>query len=428
MTVTNISHDLLRTRIVLPALTVGTICVGMAAAGAWAAWANVVESSVATGQIVPSGRVKVVQSVDGGIVASLAVSEGDRVKEGAVLAVIDTAQADAILGESEAARTQLAINAHWLAALLRGEEPDFENPEWPARLVTRARQEYETISSAQRAAISVLEDARATKFLELQETEGRLDFAKRTVTLASERLTMIKGLAETGAASKDSLLSARSGSVEAEAELRALQLALPRLKASISEVETRKLESQASFRATLSTRLTETESKLDQLLEAQAGERNRVDRAVLRAPSAGVVKTVHPASAGEVVQPAQPVVEILPLEEDLLIRARVDPKDIAFIAPGLTATIRLTAYDYAAFGALKGEVTRIGVDSIQDEQGVSYFPVDVSVGGNELPDGRTLPILPGMVAEVHIVTGEKSVLEYLAKPIHRTVRTAFRER
>jgi adhesin transport system membrane fusion protein len=223
-------------------------------------------------------------------------------------------------------------------------------------------------------------------------------------------------------------MAAQAEALASQTELNSLELAVPRLESTLREIASQKREVETQFRATLAARLNETQAKLDQMKEARRGETERVARAVLRAPVAGIVKTVHPAGIGEIVQSAQPVIDILPLDVDLLVRARIDPKDIAFIAPGLHATIRLTAYDYAAFGSLQGEVTRIGVDSVEDDNGQTYFPVDVTVHQSRLPDGRELPILPGMTAEVHIVTGEKSVLDYLTKPIHRTVRSAFRER
>jgi adhesin transport system membrane fusion protein len=422
------SQDLLRPKLLIPALSIATLATLLVTGIGWASWATVVESSTAHGRVVPSGRLKTVQSVDGGIVRALSVREGDRVEAGTTLAIIDSTQAGATLGENEAATDQLALNAEWMSAILGNRDPHFEPTRWSKRQIERALNEYQTVLEAQQAAIAVLETAENTKKLELDEASGRLDFAERSVALANERLEMLTSLRRSGATSQDSVLSAQSAWVEAEGDLRSLELSIPKLEAAITEIATKRLESNASFRATLSAKLNEAEARLEQLVEAQVGDRGVVDRSVLKSPSAGIVKTVFPASIGEVMQPAQPVFEILPVNDDLLVRARVDPKDIAFIAPGMTATIRLTAYDYAAFGSLTGNVSRIGVDSVEDENGQPYFPVDVKVGNAEIKDGRELLVLPGMVADVHIVTGRKTVLAYLTKPIHRTITTAFRER
>jgi len=426
--VTAQSRDLLRPRLWVAALCIITLCATMVAGITWSRLARVVEASAGEGRVIPSGRVKTVQSVDGGIVRAIMVEEGQRVALGAPLVAIDTAQADATLNESRVTEIQLAISALWMSAIMEERTVVFDKDDWPDQQIQRARSEYRSTLEAHRAAIEVLEKTYAKRALEIEETRGRLEFARQTLTLSDQRLTMLKGLQQSGAASRESVLSARSDATKAGAELKALELALPRLAAGLRELETQKRETRASFRAEISTRLSKTQAQLDQLREAQAGERDAVARAVLRAPSAGIIKTVFPAAPGEVVQPAQPVIEVLPVDDDLLIRTRIDPKDIAFIAPDLTATIRLTAYDYAAFGALSGKVARIGVDSVTDENGHTYYPVDVKVEQSALPNGRDLPILPGMVAQVHIVTGEKSVFDYLTKPIHRTVTTALRER
>ncbi|MEO0636509.1 MAG: HlyD family type I secretion periplasmic adaptor subunit [Pseudomonadota bacterium] len=428
MAASSLSHDLTRPKRALPIVVLATLLSLLLGAGAWAHWAQIVEASSAMGQVVPSGRVKIVQSVDGGIVRTLSVTEGQRIELGAELATIDSTEAGAQFEENESARAQLAVNAHWLAALLESSTPSFDDGPWSLKQAQRAETEYSATLAAHDAALSVLADNARTRKLELAETQGRIGLAKKARNLAKDRLNMMTELQASGAASRESVMAAQSEALSAETDLTALELAVPRLKAALGEIAAQRREAETQFRATLAARLNETQAKLEQMNEARRGETERVARAVLRAPTSGIVKTVHPAGAGEVVQPAQPVVEILPLDVDLLVRARIDPKDIAFIAPGLNATIRLTAYDYAAFGALDGEVTRIGVDSVEDENGNTYFPVDVTVQESVLPDGRQLPILPGMMAEVHIVTGEKSVLDYLTKPIHRTVTTALRER
>jgi adhesin transport system membrane fusion protein len=428
MKLSPISQKLLNPNLRLPFLAVGTLATLLVSGVGWASWATVVESSTATGRVIPSSRLKTVQSLDGGIVRSLAVREGQRVAEGTTLAIIDSAQADAALGKTETATDQLALNAEWMSAVLDDRSPEIDPSRWSKRQVERALGEYQTVLNAQEATIAVLVKAETTKKLELEEANGKLDFAERSLELASKRFDMMSRLQSSGATSQESVLSAQTALVDAEGALRAIELSIPKLSAAIDEISTKRRETDASFRASISAKLNEAEAKLEQLLESQAGDRDRVERAILRSPSAGIVKTVFPASIGEVVQPAQPVFEILPVNEELLIRARVNPKDIAFIAPGMTATIRLTAYDYAAFGSLTGNVTRVGVDSVEDENGQPYFPVDVQVGDQEVSGRDDLLVLPGMVADVHIVTGQKTVLAYLTKPIHRTVTTALRER
>jgi adhesin transport system membrane fusion protein len=428
MSISQHSADLTRQRLLLPSLMIAIFLSAIGAGVLWASMSKVVEASQGQGRVVPAGRVKIVQTLDGGIVNSILATEGQKVSEGDALVVIDATRAGAAFGEKNSAITQLEITSEWLSAMLEDRQAEFAQSHWPKRMVLRAKGESEALRQEHSAHLAALDQAIETKRLEVEEYEGQLKYATQALDLAKERHALIAKLVTSGAAARDTLLSARSALVEADGKVQTIRLALPRLRAAQAESRGRRTEALSAFRSKLSARLSETQTRLDQLREGQASEQDRMARAVLRAPTDGIVKTIHPASSGEVLQPAQPVVEILPADDDLLVRVEIDPRDIAFIAPGLPATIRLTAYDYAAFGDLEGDVVRIGVDSVTDEQGKSFFPVDVRVHKRQLPDGRDLPILPGMVAQVYIATGEKTVLNYLVKPIHRTVTTAFRER
>ncbi|MEM1317755.1 MAG: HlyD family type I secretion periplasmic adaptor subunit, partial [Pseudomonadota bacterium] len=217
--------------------------------------------------------------------------------------------------------------------------------------------------------------------------------------------------------------------VELEGQQDAFRLAIPRLRAAISEATSRKEEQVARFRSRLSQRLNETSAKLAALRQSVAVDVDRVSRAELRSPVDGIIKVLHANTIGQVVKPAENIVEIVPLDDALLVRVEISPKDIAFLHPGQDAVVKLTAYDYAIYGALKGRVVRIGADSIVDDQGNTFFPVDVRGEANWIANGLDrLPILPGMVADVDIVTGDKTLFDYITKPIHRTATGAFGER
>ena len=397
----------------------------------WSTQAAMVEVSSGQGRVIPSGRIKLVQNLEGGIVQAIHVEEGLRVSKGDRLVSIDPVAADAALGENQATIRELSAAVEWMGALLAGRQPEFEKAEdgEHARLLDRNRTEFSSMLSEQRATLRAIEEQAEQKRLELVETEGRLANIGTALGVAQEQFAMLSKLRKSRAASRADVLTAKSRKVELEGQRDAMQLAIPRLRAAISEAKSRKEEQVASFRSRLSQRLNETSARLAALRQSVAVDVDRVSRAELRAPVDGIIKVLHANTIGQVVKPAENIVEIVPIDDKLLVRVEVSPKDIAFLHPGQDAVVKLTAYDYALYGALKGKVVRIGADSIVDDRGNTHFPVDVRGEANWSESGEErLPILPGMVATVDIVTGNKTLIDYITKPIHRTATGAFGER
>lgn len=214
-----------------------------------------------------------------------------------------------------------------------------------------------------------------------------------------------------------------------QGDLEATQLAIPRARSALKEAQSKLDESVAKFRADAQEELTNVRSKLDQLREASVSLEDKVSRTQVRSPVKGIVKQIQINTVGGVIKPGMNLMEIVPIEDSLLIEAKVRPENIGFIKPDLPAVVKLSAYDFAIFGGLEGTVENISADTILDEEGNSFYLVRVRTDKNFLgSDDAPLPIIPGMQASVDIITGKKTLLDYLLKPILKAKQNALRER
>jgi adhesin transport system membrane fusion protein len=261
---------------------------------------------------------------------------------------------------------------------------------------------------------------------ELVETRAKYEQAARAYELSARELTVTKPLINSGAVSEVELLRLERdvGRFRGERDMAAAQIS--RIQASISEASSKLEEVGLAFRNESGKELAETMSKLNSVAEGSVGLSDKVSRSVLRSLVKGTVKRLLINTVGGVVQPGKDVVEVVPLEDNLLLEARVQPRDIAFLRPGQKAIVKFTAYDFSIYGGLDGKLEHIGADSVVDEKGNAFYTVRVRTNKSTL--GDNLPVIPGMVAEVDIVTGEKSVLTYLLKPVLRAKARAFSER
>ena len=356
----------------------------------WAWFATLDEVTVGTGKITPSTHAQVIESLDGGIVNALLVNEGDIVERGQLLARLDPTRFASNFGEAAARGRALRASSERLRSELTGEPLRF-SPESMREpdLVARERQLYES--------------RRRT----LNETVANL---QKTWQLVMSELRMTQPLVAKGAAS--------------EVEVIRLQRQAAELKGKIDEAR-----NQFAVRAR--EEQVKNNADLDAQLQVMAGKEDQVTRASLYSPVRGIVKDVQVTTVGGVVQPGGKLMEIVPLEDQLLVETRINPRDIAYIRPGLPATVKVTAYDSSIYGNLDGTVEVVSPDTLQDEvkRDQFYYRVYVRTQKAELQNraGKVFPILPGMVANVEIKTGQKTVLDYLIKPLNK-VKEALRER
>lgn len=364
--------------------------IGLVVFFVWAWFAMLDEVTVGTGKVTPSSHAQVIESLDGGIVNALLVQEGDIVQQGEMLARLDPTRFQSNYGEAAARARALRASSERLRAELTGEPLTFsEESLREPNLVARERQLYES------------------RRRNLNETVSNL---QKTLELINAEIRMTQPLVAKGAA----------GQVE-----------VIRLQRQVAELRGKIDEARNQYAVRAREEQVKNDADLDAQIQAMAGKADQLDRATLYSPVRGVVKDIQVTTVGGVLQPGGKLMEIVPLEDKLLIETRINPRDIAYIRPGLPATVKVTAYDSSIYGNLNGNVEVVSPDTIQDEvqRDQFYYRVYVRTEHAELENrsGKRFPILPGMVASVEIKTGQKTVMDYLIKPLNK-VKEALRER
>jgi adhesin transport system membrane fusion protein len=398
----------------------------------WAAYANIGETTVGEGRVIPTGQIQVVQNLEGGIVAEIKVKVGDVVRKNDTLLVIDDTRYKSSATENEAKDSALSAKIARLTAEVNGTA--FNVPARVARaksdLVQRERELYNTRQAEFAANTAALRQQIEQRSQEIVEKRGRVKQITSSLALVNKTIAMMRPVVKDGAMSEIELLAKEREANDLKGELDSTNDNIPRLIGAVAEARNKLQSYEAKFRADAMAELNQARAEQQGTEATGVAMKDRVERAVVRSPVNGTIKTVKIATVGGVVQPGSDIVEIVPSEESLVIEARVKPKDIAFLRPGQDALVKLTAYDFSVYGGFPAKLEYIGADSVQDEKKQeSYYLVRVRTTTNEpRRGGKALSIIPGMTATIHIQTGEKTFLQYLLKPIIKTRELAFRER
>jgi len=377
---------------------------------------------------VPSQQVQIVQSVDGGVVNEILVREGQVVEADQVLLRVDPTRFAANLGETRVSQMALEARAERLRALIQGRSfnpPVALEREAPA-IVAQERSLFESRRAEIGAQISITQSQLLQRRQELTEAQSRRDSAARSLELVQRELLATRPLVASGAVSEVEVLRLDQQVSRLVGERDQAGSQISRVQAAITEAQRRIEEVQLTARNQMSAELSDTMSRLSALVEGGRALEDRVVRADIRSPLRGTVSRLHVTTMGAVVQPGREVVEIVPLDDALILEARIAPRDIGFLRPGLEAVVKFTAYDFAIYGGLTADVEHIGADTVVDEQGNAFFIVRLRT--REASLGQGLPIIPGMVAQVDILTGKRTILSYLLKPVLRAKENALSER
>ncbi len=397
----------------------------------WMYVSEVEEVTRGMGKVIPSSQIQVVQNLEGGILAELFVREGDIVQKGQMLMRLDETRFSAPYNESRLKYLALMARAARLRAETEGTEiviPEVVEKE-RADLADREKQLFRSRSNELKATLSVLEEQIVQRKHELTELNAKLNELNRTFQLLNREINLTKPLIAQGAVSEVEVLRLERESSTMRGDISATKLAIPRVQSKLTEARNVLQEEKIKFTNEAKQQLNEVEVELEALSTTATALADRLTRTSVRSPVYGTVKQVLLNTVGGVVQPGMALVEIVPLEDSLLIETQIKPSDIAFLRPKQRAMVKFTAYDFTIYGGLEAELENISADSITDEQGNSYFMVRVRTNKNYLEgkDGQ-LPIIPGMVTMVDIVTGKKTILSYLLKPVLRARQMALRER
>lgn len=357
---------------------------------AWASWFEVVEVSTGTGKVVPSSREQLIQSMEGGILKEMNVTEGALVEKGQILAQLDAVKNESNVGESE---------AKYRAAIASVNRLQAEVSEKPLKFSTSLNNSPDLI----RAESELYKTRR-------KGLEDTLAGIQNSLKLVRSELEITENLAKIGASSRVEVL---------------------RLNRQRSELELKATETRSDYMVRAREDLAKANAEAQMLEAVIRGRTDSLSRLTFRSPVRGIVKDIKVTTLGGVIAPNGQLMQIVPLDEQLLIETRISPRDIAFIHPDQEAKVKITAYDYSIYGSLNGKVVTISPDTIQDEvkPDVFYYRVFIRTDSDSLRNkaGSTFAIVPGMIATVDIRTGQKTVLDYLIKPLNRA-REALRER
>lgn len=394
----------------------------------WASFAKVDEVTRGMAKVTPSKQVQVIQSVDGGVVSEILVHEGQVVEPGQLLFNIDATRFVSSVNESRAQYLAMLAKAARLRALAEGRAfvvpPEVEQ-EAPA-LASQELNLYNSRRTELDAQIGIARQQLAQRSQELNEIRVRRDQAAQGYDLTARELAVTKPLVSAGAVSEVEMLRLERDVSRYRGDRDQAAAQMIRVQSAIAEASRRIQEVDISFRNEARVELADVMGKLNSLSEGSAALSDRVKHAAIKSPVKGIVKRLLVTTVGGVVQPATEIAEVVPIEDQLLLEVRIQPRDIAFLHPGQKAIVRFTAYDFAIYGSLEAVVDHIGADTVTDDKGNAFYLVRVRTLKSSL--GKNLPIIPGMVAEVDIMTGKKTILSYLLKPILRAQTHALTER
>lgn len=395
----------------------------------WASLGHIDEVVRGQGQVVPSRQVQIVQSLDGGIVEEILVRPGETVNAGQVLLRIDPTRYSASLGENKAESLALQAKAARLEALATGRP--FLVPDELARAVPDAvsmeRRTWESRTQELNTAVNIARDQLGQRQQELRATQAQQEQATGSCRLTTDELNVTRPLLKSGAVSEVELLRLQRDVVRFCGEAETARAQLGRIQAAISEAERKIRESELTIRNQASAELSETRTKLSTLAQGQRALADRVKLAEVRAPVRGTINNMLVNTVGGVVQPGKEILDIVPSDDTLLLEVQVSPRDIGFLHFGQDAEVKFTAYDFSIYGGLAGKVEQIGANTVTDERGNTFYVVKVRTDRSHVGDD-TRPVIPGMQAEVHILTGRRTLMHYLLKPILRAKSNALVER
>lgn len=397
----------------------------------WAYQAEIEEVTRGMGKVIPSQQIQVIQNLEGGILAEIYVHEGQIVEKNQLLLRIDETRFTAPYRESrlqylallsKIARLQAETNEIPFTA---PQEVLDEKPE----LATREQELYDTRQQELTTTLDILQEQATQQTQQVNELKAKLQELTRTYDLLKKELGLTKGLIEEGAVSEVEVLRLERQASQMRGEIETTKLSIPQAESKVKEALRKLQEEKLNFKNRAKEELNEAYAKLEGVSASSIALMDRLTRTSVRSPVRGTVNQILVNTVGGVIQPGMDIIEIVPLEDTLLIEAKIKPSDIAFLHPGQKATVKFTAYDFTIYGGLEAELEHISADSITDEKGDTYYLVRVRTKKNYIGlEEDPLPIIPGMVASVDILTGKKTILNYLMKPLLRAQKLALRER
>jgi adhesin transport system membrane fusion protein len=397
----------------------------------WAAYAQIDEFTRGQGRVIPSRSVQLVQNLEGGIVAEVFVREGQLVKRGEPVIRLDSIGFSSSLSETKVNQAQLLAKATRLKTEAEGSNfPEAQLLTLLSKTIVDAEKNLYLARQRENLASSQIIVQQITqKKQELSEIAAKALQLGRSYLLLKEELDLTQPLVAEGAVSQVELLRLKRQANDLRGELEAVKLSTPRIESSLIELEQTLKAQESAFKSQAQSDYNDVNAELSRLQETTQAIIDQVDRRLVKSPVTGTIKQMFVKTLGGVVQPGMDLLEIVPSEDSLLIETKIRPADIAFMHPGQKAMVKFTAYDFSIHGGLKGQVVNISPDTILDEEGESFYLVQIETQASFLgAETGSLPIIPGMTVNVDVLTGKKTVLDYILKPILKTKQLALSER
>lgn len=407
----------------------------MAVVALFIVWANIAqldEVAISQGEVVPEGKVKVIQHLEGGVIRDIYISEGDEVKEGAPLLQLDLAAMSLNRDELQVRLDGLNLQIARLQAELSGATslkfPPEESARQPA-LVQAEQRNFEARRQSNRANMAVLSDQARQRVLEVEELEAKQRAISANLRLSRQRLAMSADLLKSGLTAKMEHVQLEALTEDLEGQLDTVRASVPRAQATLAEAKSRLEQEQANFKRTTQGELSDAELSLARTRELLTQASDQRQRTQITSPTDGIIKNLRANTIGGVIRPGDPIMEIVPLHERLQIEAKLSPQDRGYVQEGQPAMVKLSAYDYVIYGGLTGKVSMVAPDTTIGPDNQPYYRVQVQTDKAYLGDETDKRVItPGMVATVEIHTGERTVMQYLLKPVLKLKHEAFRER
>ena len=394
-------------------------------------WANVTELDKVTrgaGRVIPQSQNQVVQHFEGGIVREILVKEGDRVEKGATLLRIENSFQRAELLQAQLEIRARTLRIRRLDAEVAGEKSFTVEPELLGdlnRLYEREIGLFETRRKTLSEQLAILEDQSKQKEIELSEYKSRWKNITRERELVLQRVTSLRRLVAVGAVSANDLLENERTLGQIEGKISDLTHDIPKTEAAMSEISRRRTETTLRFRIEAEKERSDAELQIAKLQETVNAMKDRSERSDVIAPISGTVNRLNVTTIGGVVKSGEPLGQIVPIDSSIAVEARLAPKDRAEVWPGQTAVVKISAYDFSVYGGLKGKVIEVSPDALQDEKGQPYFRIRLEANGSNFGPDR--PVVPGMVADVDILSGRRTIMETLVRPVKALRDNALRQ-
>jgi len=397
----------------------------------WANFALIDEIARGDGEIIPSGENQIIQNLEGGIVEEILVHEGQEVSKGQVLIKIDNKKSSSSFSSNAVKADALQAKIARLRAESKGRKfsVDAALEKQIPFIVENERSLYDTNKRQLGAKLSTLRAKLSQKHHELSEAQSQLKHLNSSKNMIGQEVRMTQPMVAKGVRSKIDFLKLQREANEIKSKYDATKDSIPRLKSAIKEVKSSIDEAKYTFRANAKVKRNEAISELRALRENSTALQDQVSRTVVKSPMKGIVQKLFVHTVGGVIKPGEDIMEIVPSDQNLLVEVKIKPSDIAFIYFGQKAIVKFSAYDFSIYGGLDGKVVLISADTVKDKKDNVYYTVRIQTDENHLLlNNEQLKIIPGMTVNVDVITGQKSVLDYILKPILKTKQYTFTER